>query len=96
MPLKIVYEYKSAHFSYSIRESPFRGRTLFFINCFIAYDRIHKHVAEKNNLYGCTSVILAKKKIMKYLKDNTKGTSAEEPVKKLPIFIEEGYQESLF
>lgn len=96
MAINIVYQFKSPHFSYSIREGFFKGKTLYFINYFVAYDKIHKHVAEKNNMYGCTEVRLAKKKLMKELKETCKGTSAEEPMKKLPIFIEEGYQESLF
>lgn len=96
MALKIVYQYKSPHFSYSIREGFFKGQTLFFINVLAGYAEIHKHIAEKNNMFGCKTEMLAKKKIMKTLKDFCLGTGAEEAMKKLPIFQEEGYQEELF
>lgn len=96
MALKIVYEFKSKHFCYSIRESPFQGRILFFINVLVGYAEIHRHVAEKNHKFGCTSERLAKKKIMKTLKEFCVGTGAEKAMKLLPIFKEEGYQETLF
>ena len=98
MALKIVYEYKSRHFSYSIRESIFQGRTLYFISVLVAYPGVHKHLAEKNSIYGATSERLAKKKIMKKLKEYCVGTNAEKPMKLLPIFTTEGhgYQETLF
>lgn len=96
MALKIVYEYKSRHFSYSIRESAFQGRTLFFINVLCAYASVHKHLAEKNSMFGATSERLAKKRIMKKLREYCVGTDAEKPMKLLPIFKEEGYQETLF
>jgi hypothetical protein len=96
MALKIVFEYKSRYFSYSIRESMFKGRMLFFINVLVAYPGIHKHLAEKNSMYGAASERLAKKKIMKTLKEFCVNTSAEKPMKLLPIFVDEGYQETLF
>lgn len=96
MALKFVLEHKSKHFSYSIRESMFQGRTLYFINVLVAYPGIHKHLAEKNSMYGADNIRIAKKRVMKKLKEYCIGTSAERPMKLLPIFVEEGYQESLF
>lgn len=96
MALKIVYEYKSRHFCYSIRESVFQGRTLFFVNVLCGYGSVHKHLAEKNSMFDATSERLAKKRIMKKLREYCVGTDAEKPMKLLPIFKEEGYQETLF
>lgn len=96
MALNIIYQQKSKYFSYSIRESMFQGRTLYFISVLVAYDKIHKHLAEKNSMYGATSLRLAKKKIMKELKKYCVGTSAERLMKLLPIFSDVGYQETLF
>lgn len=96
MALNIVYQYKSRYFSYSVRESIFKGRTLYFISVLVCYPGIHKHLAEKNSMFGATSERLAKKRIMKKLKEYCINTEAEKPMKLLPIFTEEGYQETLF
>ena len=96
MALNIVYEYKSRYFSYSIRESFYKGKNLFFINVLVCYPGIHKHIAEKNNLWGATKEKYAKNRIKKKLKEFCLGTAAENSMKLLPIFTEEGYQETLF
>ena len=74
----------------------YKGRTLYFINVLVAWPGIHKHIAEKNNMYGADNINLAKKRVMKKLTEYCVGTSAEKPMKLLPIFVEEGYQETLF
>lgn len=74
----------------------YKGRTLYFINVLVGYAEVHRHLAEKNSMFGATSERLAKKRIMKKLKEFCVNTSAEKPMKLLPIFIEEGYQETLF
>ena len=47
-------------------------------------------------MFGATSERLAKKRVMKKLREYCVGTDAEKPMKLLPIFKEEGYQETLF
>lgn len=96
MALNIIYEYKSKHFSYSIRKSILHGKNLYFINVRVVYAGIYKQVSERNSIYGATSERLAKKRIMKTLKYYCVGTSAEKPMKLLPIFSDVGYQETLF
>lgn len=96
MALVITYSYKSKNFSYSVRESQYKGHTKYFVNVYIACKEVHFHVAEKNSSWGCNSERLAKKKIMRVLKEKCVGTGAEEQMKNLPIFQEEGYQETLF
>lgn len=96
MAIVIVYQYSSPNFKYSIRESQYKGKTMYFINVLICCREVYYHLAEKNNDFGALKERYAKNKIMKCLREKCVGTTAEEQMKTLPIFIEEGYQESLF
>lgn len=93
----VVLEHKSKTFSYSVRTFDFGKQTRYFIYVYISCNYVNYQVAEKNNNpYPALSLNQAKKKIMKILKAKCVGTPAEEPMKKLPIFEDEGYQEELF
>lgn len=89
--------YKTNEFQYNIRKTAFGKQERFFIYVFISCKGVTYQVAEKNsNPYPALSENYAKKKIMKILKKVCIGTRAEEDMKKLPIFKENGYQEELF
>lgn len=93
----VVLEYKSRDFSYSIREFQFGSQKRFFIYLYICCNTIFYQLAEKNsNPYPALSLNQAKKKLIKLLKSKCVGTPAEDRMKTLPIFEDEGYQEELF
>ena len=88
--------YKSREFSYNVREANFGKEKKYYIYVSISCGGVAYVLSQKNDYkFGATSLLQAKKRIMKVLKDRCVGTHAEERMKSLPIFID-GYQERLF
>ena len=90
-------DYKSREFSYSIREVEYGDKTRYLISVTIGCYGVAYMLYEKmNSPFPCYDKNQAKKRIMKVLRNKCEGTFAEEKMKKLPIFQEEGYMGDLF